>query len=299
MEQTWKDVDRFMHGFRKDEGIWISDCNREISTKFSKQTQDALYALEDTSWWFRYRSKVILMLAEKFFSKKQLILDVGGGNGYITLQMQKKRYRIALLEPSYAACKNAKDRGIGTVICGTLDYGNIREHSVNQFLLLDVLEHIEDDMGFLKLMYQKLVPGGKILLTVPAFQVLWSSEDKAAGHYRRYTVKQVEKAAANAGFAVPYVSYFFCFLFLPVLLVRVGLEKIGILKKSEARTEEERKEIERKQFQEQKGLVKVVLRVLEQWELHKLVKGHNLCFGSSIICILEKRDNTLPKTSLK
>lgn len=72
MEQTWKDVDRFIHGFWKDEGVWISDSNREISTKFSKQTQDALYALEDTSWWFRYRSKVILMLAEKFFSKNSL-----------------------------------------------------------------------------------------------------------------------------------------------------------------------------------------------------------------------------------
>ncbi|MDE7312173.1 MAG: hypothetical protein K2N87_11245 [Eubacterium sp.] len=195
---------------------------------------------------------------------------------------------MALLEPSYAACKNARERGIYTVICGTLNRENMKDRSIPQFLLLDVLEHIEDDVGFLKLMRQKLVPGGKILLTVPAFQVLWSSEDEAAGHYRRYTARQAEEAALKAGFTVLYSNYFFGFLFLPILFVRVGLEKIGVLKRREKRTDEEKKEIEKKQFQEQRGLVRVVLSVLEKWELHRLAKKRRVCFGSSIICILEK-----------
>ncbi len=212
----------------------------------------------------------------------------GGGNGYTTLQMQEKGYRIALLEPSYAACQNAKDRGISTVICGALSYETMKDGSVPQFLLLDVLEHIEDDVGFLKLMGQKLAPGGKILLTVPAFQALWSSEDAEAGHYRRYTARQVKEAAAKAGFAVAYAGYFFGFLFFPILLVRVGFEKAGILKKSGERTEEEKREIGRKQFQERKGLVQAVLSMLERWELHKLIKNRKVHFGSSIICVLEK-----------
>lgn len=163
----------------------------------------------------------------------------------------------------------------------------MKDGSVPQILLLDVLEHIEDDVGFLKLLRQKLVPGGKILLTVPAFRILWSSEDEAAGHFRRYSLRQVEESAVKAGFTVAYASYFFGFLFLPVLFVRVGLEKIGILKRSEKRTAEEKKEIGRKQFQERRGLVRAILSILERRELCKLLKNKRVFFGSSVLCILE------------
>lgn len=288
MKKLWKGVEGVLCGYFQENGIWVSGSSQDVPTSFSKETQDTLYALEDTSWWFRYRSLAISVFADRLLSKKQLILDVGGGNGYTTLQMQEKGYRIALLEPSYAACQNAKDRGISTVICGALSYETMKDGSVPQFLLLDVLEHIEDDVGFLKLMGQKLAPGGKILLTVPAFQALWSSEDAEAGHYRRYTARQVKEAAAKAGFAVAYAGYFFGFLFFPILLVRVGFEKAGILKKSGERTEEEKREIGRKQFQERKGLVQAVLSMLERWELHKLIKNRKVHFGSSIICVLEK-----------
>lgn len=289
MKKLCKGINSSICGFSLEKGIWVADRGQEISTRFSEEEQEALYALEDTSWWFQYRSDVINHLAGKFLSKNLLILDVGGGNGYTTMRMQERGYCMALLEPAYAACRHARDRGIHTVICGTLDRENVKDESVPQFLLLDVLEHIEDDVGFLKLMWQKLVPGGKILLTVPAFQVLWSSEDEAARHYRRYSVRQVGEAAAKSGFTVSYASYFFGFLFMPILLVRVGLEKIGVLKRSEKRTEEERKEIGRKQFQERKGLVRVVLSVLERNELRKLLKNQKVYFGSSILCILEKQ----------
>ena len=78
------------------------------------------------------------------------------------------------------------------------------------------------------MMWEKLVPGGRALLTVPAFQVFWSSEDDSAGHYRRYRLKALRKLDQATGFKVLYINYFFEYLFLPILLVRVGLEKIGL-----------------------------------------------------------------------
>ena len=122
--------------------------------------------------------------------------------------------------------------------------------------MLDVLEHIEHDDEFLKTLWGKLDTDGRVLLTVPAFPVLWSSEDDSAGHYRRYRLKELTNRVQAAGFKVLYMNYFFEFLFLPILLARVGFEKIGLLKRSEERTEEEKKRISVSQFQEKKGIVK-------------------------------------------
>lgn len=283
------DINSFMHGFYNKKGIWVWDYGEDTATKFSEEEQERLYALEDTSWWFRYRAEVITYIASRFLSDSSFVLDVGGGNGYTTLKMQEKGWCMFLMEPSYAACKNAKKRGLNHIICGTLEPENVKNDSVAQIMLLDVLEHIEDDVGFLKLIRQKLVCGGKLLITVPAFQMLWSSEDDAAGHYRRYTVKQVIRLADQANYHVCYAGYFFGFLVLQILLVRVGMEKIGLLKRTSERTEEENRKIGRKQFQERKGLIKLLLSLLEKRELRKLIKRRKVRWGSSMICVLEKR----------
>ena len=79
MKYLGTDSNDFLNGFFRENGIWVSDGAQDIATKFSEEEQEALYALEDTSWWFRYRSGVISHFAGKYLSKKQLILDVGGG----------------------------------------------------------------------------------------------------------------------------------------------------------------------------------------------------------------------------
>lgn len=280
-------MQKFFKEIYMKKGIWFFSCE-EVQSMFSDEKQDRLFELEDISWWFKYRAKVIYSIAELYFQKDQNAFDVGGGNGYTTWRMQRKGYKVALLEPSLKACKNAKKRGVKTVICGTLEQQNIEDDSVPQIFLLDVLEHIEHDIEFLKLIRRKLVQGGKILITVPALQILWSSEDDEAGHYRRYTVKQLKENASKSGFRVCYISYFFSFLFLPILIVRVGLEKIGLVKRNENRTVEENKEIQRREFQERGGIVQLVLHMLEKAELRRLVRHRKIWLGSSIICVLER-----------
>lgn len=150
---------------QEKDGIYYCSQQGEVESKFSDAVQDDIFEIEDTSWWFQYRARVIREIAQKFFDKEKLIFDVGGGNGYTTRHMQIAGwYMMALLEPAPAACINAKKRGVQAVICGTLTEETVEDGSMEQILLLDVLEHIEYDAQFLKTMYSKLEPGGAVLL---------------------------------------------------------------------------------------------------------------------------------------
>lgn len=270
-----------MASTRDSNHIFVDENNR-ISSAFSSEAQEALFAVEDNSWWFQYRAQVLIDVAERCFSRECETLDIGGGNGYTTSRLQQEGFTMALLEPSYAACAHAKRRGIPRCICGVLeDFGE----PISQCLLLDVLEHIQDDMGFLRSLSARMTPGGKLLLTVPAFSMLWSSEDEAAGHFRRYHLPVLRKLMESNGFHVLYGTYFFSFLFFPILFVRVGLEKLGLLKRQEMRTDEERKKIMKKQFEMRGGFVGAVLESVESWERKRLVCEKSITFGSSILCV--------------
>jgi hypothetical protein len=94
--------------------------------------------------------------------------------------------------------------------------------------LFDVIEHIQDDHGFLTTINRLIVPGGRVYITVPAYPALWSNEDKLAGHARRYTVPSLRDVLERAGYEVEFATYFFGFLPLPVLLFRAIPFRLGI-----------------------------------------------------------------------
>lgn len=272
-------------------GIYTSREELNIKEKFSDEKQEQFFVTEDTSWWYQYRAKVIERVAKHFFETDEATFDIGGGNGFTTRYLKEAGYQMVLIEPTYCACLNAKKRGISTVICGSVDEQLIENGVIKQCMMTDVLEHIEDDKKFLELLYQKMGSSGRLLLTVPAFQVLWSSEDNSAGHYRRYRLEQMVDLAAKIGFSVRYKNYFFEFLFFPILLIRVMLERLGILKRSEERTKEEADRIRKIQFKERGGAIGSCLSQMEKVELKRLEKGKKIRFGSSIILVLEKIDH--------
>lgn len=281
-----------------NESFWILDVNNiyvnphtQQETAFSDIQQDELFALEEDSWWFEYRANVICKMLNLFVDKKKMLVDVGGGNGYTTQIAKKCGYNVALVEPTYKACMNANNRGLGDVYCGTVDEQSVKDHSADTFMLLDVLEHIEDDEKFLMLLHKKLKVGGKVIVTVPAFQSLWSSEDDAAGHFRRYRIQEIKHLFSNCGFRIEFASYFMGFLYLPILMIRVWLEKIGVLKKQGERTQKEREQIAQNQFKKRHGIINVVLMLLENRELKVLskLKDKKIKFGSSIILIASSK----------
>ena len=258
-------------------------------TAFSDEVQNNLMTLEDDSWWFIYRAIIIIERMNEFFSKNKLTLDIGGGNGYTSSVAKEKGYHIAIIEPNMTACLHAKERGIDGVNCGTVTDETILDKTIEQALLLDVLEHIEDDGKFLNLLHRKLVRDGLLIITVPAFMCLWSSEDDAAGHYRRYRLAQLCDLLESQGFTICYRSYFMGFLFLPVLLIRVLLEKAGFLKRQEDRNDEERAAIAKSQFQSRRGFISVGLTALEGIERQLMKREGRVPFGSSIIVVAKNK----------
>ncbi len=274
--------------FDEKSGISIAE-DMVIDTSFSNEMQDDLFDIEDNSWWFSYRGDVIIKLMDRFYVKEKLTLDIGGGNGYTSSRAQKRGYHTGVIEPAFGACCHSRDRGIDEVNCGAVTEESVLDESVEQALLLDVLEHIEDDRGFLNLLHRKLVMGGYLLITIPAFMCLWSSEDDAAGHYRRYRLADICRLLETQGFDICYRSYFFSFLFLPILLIRVMLEKIGIIKPQDERSEEEKENLYRSQFSSRRGIMKWVLSILENIEMNIMDKEGRVPFGSSIIVISKKR----------
>ena len=267
-----------------NDGIYICE-DEKPNTAFVEETQDKLFELEDNSWWFQYRSKIILSMMDRYFTKNSFTLDIGAGNGYTSVCAARSGYMMGIIEPSISACRHAKMRGLSPILCGTVTEDSILDNTIDQALMLDCLEHIEDDNSMLQMLGKKIRRGGILLITVPAFMSLWSSEDDSAGHFRRYTCTELEKIVTAAGFNVLQSSYFMSFLYIPILLVRVWMERLGLIKKSFERSNEEQGRISQRQFIAHGKLINSVLNGLEFMEQRWLEKKRKIGFGSSIILV--------------
>lgn len=271
-------------------GIYIeTESNADFSSVYTTEQHERWVKIEDYSWWYRYRGEVTEWVAGHFFVKCQETLDIGGGNGYSTRILQKAGYHVAMIEPSEEGCRNAKSRGIDNIYCGFFDDESVYDDSVSQIMLLDVLEHIEDDKTFLENIYTKLKRDGVCMIAVPAFMTLWSSEDVKAGHSRRYTLKDLCTLAEDVGFNVIYDNYFMQYLYFPVLVVRVWLEKLGIISKATVRTKAQEQRIELQQFRERKGLIGKILDAFHKREMNMLQNGKIIPFGTSAIVVVKKK----------
>jgi SAM-dependent methyltransferase len=109
----------------------------------------------------------------------------------------------------------------------------IPSSSFEVILLLDVLEHLEDDLGYLKVFENALTPGGLILITVPANRFLWSFHDVANSHYRRYSKKLLKRTLASTDLNVVSVRWWNSLLFLYVFMSRNIRRKNSHLLESE------------------------------------------------------------------
>ena len=105
-----------------DNGVWLSPSRREVS--FSRGGHAGCYALEDDSFWFEHRNAVLLAALSRF-APTGVILDVGGGNGYVTRALVKAGHPAVLLEPGEVGVRNAQARGLRPIICSSLQDAGI------------------------------------------------------------------------------------------------------------------------------------------------------------------------------
>lgn len=201
------------------DGIWRSATEEAVS--YPTEGNDVCFALEDGSFWFRHRNQCIARLVRQYPPRNHgALFDIGGGNGFVARGLMSIGVEVVLVEPGPSGAANAKRRGVKHIVQATTDTAGFLPGSFPAAGLFDVLEHIRDDVVFLKSIRELLMPQGRLYLTVPAFRFLWSEEDDLAGHYRRYSMSQLRKTLAAAGFEVEFATYIFRFLPLPIFLFR-------------------------------------------------------------------------------
>ena len=148
--------------------------------------------------------------------------------------------------------------------------------------LFDVVEHIENDLNFLTQMHRFLKDDGLIFITVPAYDVLWSKDDEDAGHFRRYTTKELENKLKAAGFTIEYSTYIFSILPIAVFLFRTLPNKMGLNQNSSNLKKQRNEHIQKK------GIVNKILDYIWEFELNKIRKGKKILFGGSCFVIGRK-----------
>ena len=171
---------------------------------------DRMAAIDGEHWWFTARRRIVTAFIEAQARPpaNARILEVGAGTGS-NLPLLQKYGRVDAIEPDEAARSLASSRSGIAVAGGLLPGGaTLEDDAYDLIVLLDVLEHIPDDNGALAELATKLKPGGRVVVTVPAFMWLWSAHDAAHHHYRRYTWKTLKPVFDQAGLTIRHRSYF-------------------------------------------------------------------------------------------
>jgi SAM-dependent methyltransferase len=212
------DITRFSDSLeRNTEGVWHALSKETVS--YPEHGNRDCFLIEDESFWFQHRNRCIEALLSRFNPPTPLF-DIGGGNGCVAKFLQNSGYDIVLVEPGKSGIANAAKRGVTNLVCGTTKTANFKKGSLPSIGLFDVIEHIPDDLDFMRHIQELLHKEGRVFATVPAYQFLWSNEDKEAGHFRRYNKSKLCSLFDRAGFNVDYITYFFRWLPIPICLMR-------------------------------------------------------------------------------
>lgn len=206
-------------------GFWCS-ASRPQPVSYPEGAHAECYELEDGSFWFRHRNGCVVDLVRRY-PPSGPIFDVGGGNGFVALALQRAGFPAVLVEPSSEGPRLARARGLKPVVCARVEDAGFAPGALLAVGIFDVLEHIEDDRAFLGILRSLISPGGRLYVTVPALGWLWSGEDEYAGHYRRYRLGDLVARVEKAGFRCEFASYFFMLLPLPIFLQRSLPSRLG------------------------------------------------------------------------
>jgi SAM-dependent methyltransferase len=181
---------------------------------------DQIELVERDHWWSRGRREIISSVLSANLPAGARVLDVGCGTGFI-LERLLQRFDAWGLEPEESVRVRCTPETAARVRAGSaFDLRSFDEVDFDAILLLDVIEHLDDDVGALRSVQRKLAPGGLVVVTVPANPELWSSHDERNAHRRRYTRPSLEAAMKGAGLTTELVTYFNSRLYPLALLHR-------------------------------------------------------------------------------
>jgi SAM-dependent methyltransferase len=264
------------------EGEWRSRSQSSVS--YPEWGNQACFDVEDSSFWFRHRNACILEAVRQFPPAGPLF-DIGGGNGFVAKAMQDAGFEVVLVEPGAAGTVNARRRGIQHIVHATLEDAGFLPGSLAAVGLFDVVEHMQDDYKFLQTIRNYLSSQGRIYLTVPAYQALWSGADVVAGHYRRYSRQPLRELLRRIGFEVEFATGFFQFLPPAILAARVIPYRLGRKTLSQSQDGDPKMA---GQHKTKNGLIERTLNRIQQHELAGIRGRRENKFGASWLVAARK-----------
>jgi SAM-dependent methyltransferase len=220
-------------------------------------------------WWYRARSELLRTALAPYMGRPTRALDVGSADGPSVDWMHGDHERFAL---------DVDPRGLrpGSGVCGSATALPFADASFDLVGAFDVVEHCDPEAQAFAELARVLVPGGRLLLSVPAYQWAWSDHDVRAGHYRRYTLRRLERAVRAAGLHVERSTYAFTSVFPLFAAERMARR----LRRTSAESGPQ-------QLTEVSPTVESVLLGLCRVD-RRLLRRHDLPFGSSVLLAATK-----------
>jgi len=191
-----------------------------VELEYELQTHRA----EDRHWWYQGRRRVLARAIERLdLPENARILDAGCGSGRNIVDLARHGV-VTGVELSGTSVELARARATGEVVEGSVMDMPFDDASFDLTVSLDVIEHLEDDVGALRELRRVTKPGGALLVTVPAYQWLWSGHDEVNHHHRRYNRRTLLAPAETAGWHLESSTHFNSLL-LPIAIVLRALER--------------------------------------------------------------------------
>jgi SAM-dependent methyltransferase len=222
----------------------IYQSNNPVSHRDQEYDQTGfgmLSGMQERHFWYRGRHRFLLKALDRFMPKNQMSLraiDLGGGVGGWVRQLVDRRsehfQKIALADSSEVALTMAREvlsPAVDRYQVDLMDLGWEDEWHVA--FMLDVIEHIPDDVGAVRQAVKALKPGGLLFIATPAFPQFWSYNDVLAHHLRRYTRRDFKAIAVDTNLKLLDARYFMFFLSPLYFLSRLkpGFDKLTQEKK--------------------------------------------------------------------
>jgi SAM-dependent methyltransferase len=173
------------------------------------------------SHWY-YRAKAAALLQDLRGYVPREILDIGAGSGFFSRKLLSETgaERATCVDIGYHQEWLETFNGKPIAFCRTI--GNCQADLV---LAMDVIEHVEDDVALLRSYHDLVQPGTRFIISVPAFNFLWSGHDVFLGHHRRYTLRRLVAAMRKSGLLVDWSHYYYATVFPIAASMRI-LERL-------------------------------------------------------------------------
>lgn len=173
----------------------------------------------------------LLDLVRRHVPARATVVDFGAGNGTFAAPLHREGLDITCIEPDADLGRLLRESGLA-VATGIEHFAPA---SFDFVYSLNVLEHIQDDTAALRALHTRLKPGGRLLIYVPAFQLLFSSMDRKVGHFRRYRKAELVGQLRAIGYAIEASRYVDCVGFAATLVFRAFGNRSGELNRSQIR----------------------------------------------------------------